>query len=99
MQSLTNPHEDSPYQGCQSLAELFVVGNHLVGPEMLRLVLENVPAPRESLQRAATELRRGKASADLVAMVSEIAKTMPRAKHPPFEQRWKVKRRRLTYNP
>jgi hypothetical protein len=69
------PTEIDPIELCQSPAEVILVGDRICGRAIVKWMVENVDPNRESLMRAARELKRGKAPADLVEMVKQAAKT------------------------
>jgi hypothetical protein len=71
--------EPSPFSLCATLAERLLIGDLLCGRELLTLCLQAAKIEREPLQRAARELRKGKAK-ELADVVAAMAKTADRAR-------------------
>jgi hypothetical protein len=90
----TPQSELDPFDLCESVAELILVGDKLCGREIVEFMVQSIDPERGSLQRAARELKHGKAPADLIEMVREAARSAPRSKRLTFSDRLRKRQRR-----
>jgi hypothetical protein len=90
---MQNPQQTDEFSGLNSPAEVLLVAYHLEGPEVAKLLL-GIDPERRSLQRAAAELKAGRAPSDLISLVKSAARAAPKSMRRTFVDQVKRRQRR-----